>query len=158
MCLSGSWTRLFTCPLLCNDTCPWWSRQCSSRTRMLTCPLFQRHVPVAFQTVQFSPSSGGTRGVSTGAVLGQVVLARRCSVWCRWPDSAENSWRLHRFSSWTRLHARRFGVWCRWPDSGENMDGCLCCLVGMVFLFGLAMLLKVLITWLKLRLVVSLLG
>ena len=28
--------------------------------------------------------------------------------------------RLHRFSSWTRLHARRFGVWCRWPDSGEN--------------------------------------
>ena len=25
------WTRLLTCPLQCNDTCPWRSRQCSSR-------------------------------------------------------------------------------------------------------------------------------
>ena len=37
--LSSSWTRLLTFPLLCMDTCPWWSRQRSSRTRMRTCPV-----------------------------------------------------------------------------------------------------------------------
>ena len=42
VCLSGSWTRLFTCLFLRSDTCPWWSRQCSSRTRMLTCPCYAR--------------------------------------------------------------------------------------------------------------------
>ena len=63
------------------------------------------------------------RGDSTGAVFGSVVHAR-CCVWCFWPDSAEkpveipqvqfldkvhmpfcaeNLWRFHRYSSWTRF-------------------------------------------------------
>ena len=31
-----------------------------------------------------------TCGDSTSAVLGQGLHTRRCGVWCRWPDSAEN--------------------------------------------------------------------
>ena len=38
-CRCSSWTRLLSCPLQCNDTCPWCSRQCSSWTRLLKRPL-----------------------------------------------------------------------------------------------------------------------
>ena len=104
VCLSGSWTRLFTCPLLCNDMCLWWSRQSVQFSYK------DADVPVFSTTrARGGPDSAvlavqcGARGDSTGAVLGQVVHARRCCVCCRLPDSAENPWSFHRCSFWTRF-------------------------------------------------------
>ena len=47
--------KVIDVPFIFNDTCPWRSGQCkcSSWTRLLTCALCQRHVPMAVQPVQF---------------------------------------------------------------------------------------------------------
>ena len=111
--------KVIDVPVIFNDTCQWWPRQCSSRTRLLTCPLFQRHVPVAVQTVQFSPSSVEPVEIPQVQFLdkffmpvvvmsgadGQTVLKTVkipqvrfldklfmpvVFVWCQWPDNAEN--------------------------------------------------------------------
>ena len=67
-----SWTRLLTCPLLCNERCPWsclcrspWkSHSCRSWTRLVTFPLFST-------TGAHGPDCAEICGDSTGAFLGQ---------------------------------------------------------------------------------------
>ena len=84
------------------------------------------HVPVILTTrARGGPDSAvlavqcGARGVSTGAVLGQVVHARRCHVWCRWPDSAENCGDSTG-AVLVKVYMPVVFVWCQWPDSAEN--------------------------------------
>ena len=54
------------------------------------------YMPVVLVSGADGQTAEKTRGDSAGAVFEQVVHARRCGVWCLWPDSAENLWRFHR--------------------------------------------------------------
>ena len=88
-----------------------WRIHSSSSWTRCTCPLLLVWCR--------KPDSAENLWYSTGAVLGQVVHARR---WCVVPMARQcrKPVVFHRCSSWTRFTCSSFGVWCRWPDRAEN--------------------------------------